>query len=904
MNDVTKKLSGSSKIIPLLYKELKKNKNIGGSFRKTVFHIHTPASHDFTLINKETLKRLQIQIKEPFTSWKQLNEHDLLLIANDVKLSPIKNFTISDFTQYLKNNFYSEKELLAYLILAHSLLIEHIELCLVTDHNTLDGFDKLEEALNILLNQKHYPTKTRLEKGIEISCSDKNHIVGILDRKNNDQQRKITRWIKENVLSGKEGTIRTSYDVFEMFKKYKIIGYIAHINSSNIFSKDYLSGAYKAKLFNSGLFNIIGVNSSAHIPSITPMLARFTKKKYNFVIDNDAHSIEKLGTNYFYLKGDKLNFATIKSALRDYDLSISFDKQKDPEEYIRAIYVEGKEFLTGRDTDHLIITFSSNMNAFIGGRGSGKSTLLNVVGFITSQYMETISDLKKVLAQGNSCVAYQYHDEIYYIMLCSSDQKNNEIFVQKYFDETSDFSINSRKDAEKTRKVALRDRFQIFTYDGKKINEVSKQKTFMDKFFTPKFSTNELVNIAAKKEELTEFINRTLFRNKNIRNKPNFYKIGPGINGLINKYGKKESILQDRKNQVYELINEYNELQQRKLRITFTQKNIDDNYFNWFSILNVSKYYEDNYFSKYTITYMNLVSYLQTLSEKLGNSIETIRVFYYEQYDIISQSVDVRDFFDEQSQETIEKELKFILNKQDLSEFLNLLRNILISSKSENYSKEFFENYLRNSDMFTLEFNINNRESMKQEAINFQNIVNLSMGQKVVAMLSFLLTYNEFLGEFKPFIIDQPEDNLDNQYIYKNLVADFKNLKSQRQIIVATHNSTIVMNSGCEQVIVMDSNNNNGWCETKGYISNPQINGHVVNILEGGAESIINKMFLYQGKLKKKFKDSLGSDVANIIESNNTVKEISESIERILQNDDQNSLSKLLVFLKELERID
>ncbi|OTN78279.1 Spaf_1101 family AAA-like ATPase [Enterococcus faecium] len=903
MDSHTKNIPDSRRIIPLLYKELEKNKYSGGSFKKTIFHIHTPASHDFTLINEETREKLHIKLDKPFTSWKQLKEEDLLLIVNEVKISPFIDHSIEDFTPYLRGKFENEKELLAYLILAHSLLIEDIELCLITDHNSIEGFDKLEQALNILLKEKKYSTKTRLEKGIEISCSDKNHIVGILDRRNQYQQNKLIEWLKENVLSGKEGTIRTSYDVFEMLKEIGAIGYIAHINSSDIFSKDFLSGTYKNQLFNSNLFNIIGINSPHHIPIIKQNILAYTKKKFHFIIDNDAHFIEKLKTSYFYIKGDKLNFETIKSALKDYDLSVSFEKQKQPKEYIKAIYIDGKEFLKGKDK-HLIITFSSNMNAFIGGRGSGKSTILNTLGFITSQYIENIADLEKILKQGTSCVAYQYHNETYYIMLHSSYAKNNQIFTQNYFSVTSNYQNNTQDDAEKTRRAALHDRFQIFTYDGKNICEVTKRKHFMDKIFTPKFSTNELVNVAADEEELTKFINRTLFQNKDIRNKKMFNNIGPGINGLINKYGKKSEILNTRKKQVNELLNDYNELQKRKLRINFTQKNVDDSYFNWYTVFNVSRNAWDDYYKGYAITYENLVSYLQALSKQLGNSIETILIFNKKDFQVIFDTLDVKIFFNKVSTETTDRELKFIKEGTDLIAFFYKLRQDLVSPKSERYAKDFLKNYFRNSDTFTLEFNINNRESMKTEAINFQNIINLSMGQKVVAMLSFLLTYNEYLGDFKPFIIDQPEDNLDNQYIYKNLVADFKNLKSRRQIIVATHNSTIVMNSGCEQVIVMNSDNNNGWCETKGYISNPRISGYVVNILEGGTESIINKIFLYQENLKKKFKDSLSIDTIHILEFNNIMQEIGQSIGRISQEENPNKLFKLVAFLQELEKIE
>ncbi|MDC4472576.1 hypothetical protein OHV47_11595, partial [Acinetobacter baumannii] len=53
-----------------------------------------------------------------------------------------------------------------------------------------------------------------------------------------------------------------------------------------------------------------------------------------------------------------------------------------------------------------------------------------------------------------------------------------------------------------------------------------------------------------------------------------------------------------------------------------------------------------------------------------------------------------------------------------------------------------------------------------------------------------------------PIIIDQPEDDLDNRAIYSELVAYLKEKKSQRQIILVTHNANVVVNADSELVIV------------------------------------------------------------------------------------------------------
>jgi energy-coupling factor transporter ATP-binding protein EcfA2 len=44
-----------------------------------------------------------------------------------------------------------------------------------------------------------------------------------------------------------------------------------------------------------------------------------------------------------------------------------------------------------------------------------------------------------------------------------------------------------------------------------------------------------------------------------------------------------------------------------------------------------------------------------------------------------------------------------------------------------------------------------------------------------------------------------------------------RNIKTKRQVIITTHNATLVTNAKAEQVIVMDSDNINGWIVTTGY---------------------------------------------------------------------------------------
>ncbi|HFQ9476046.1 TPA: hypothetical protein ACHTRF_001278 [Streptococcus pneumoniae] len=150
-----------------------------------------------------------------------------------------------------------------------------------------------------------------------------------------------------------------------------------------------------------------------------------------------------------------------------------------------------------------------------------------------------------------------------------------------------------------------------------------------------------------------------------------------------------------------------------------------------------------------------------------------------------------------------------------------------------------------------LEFNINSKESSQQLDILYKEVGVLSLGQKVVAMLDFLLAYSDYSKDFRPLIIDQPEDNLDNRYIYRHLVQQFRDVKAQRQIILAIHNATIVTNSMTDQVVIMESDGVNGWIESQGYVSEKYIKNHIINQLEGGKDSFKHKMSIYETALSE-----------------------------------------------------
>jgi hypothetical protein len=79
----------------------------------------------------------------------------------------------------------------------------------------------------------------------------------------------------------------------------------------------------------------------------------------------------------------------------------------------------------------------------------------------------------------------------------------------------------------------------------------------------------------------------------------------------------------------------------------------------------------------------------------------------------------------------------------------------------------------------------------------------LSPGTRGIALLVLYLLMDE--DDTRPLLIDQPEGNLDNSSIYKQLVPYIRKAKKRRQIILITHNPNLVVATDAEQIIIATS---------------------------------------------------------------------------------------------------
>lgn len=175
----------------------------------------------------------------------------------------------------------------------------------------------------------------------------------------------------------------------------------------------------------------------------------------------------------------------------------------------------------------------------------------------------------------------------------------------------------------------------------------------------------------------------------------------------------------------------------------------------------------------------------------------------------------------------------------------------------DGFTTEDLNNWIFNFDAFEIISSIKFDET---------DLYLLSPGQKGIILLILYLEIDK--ADTRPLIIDQPEENLDNLSIYKDLITYFRDRKMYRQIIMVTHNPNLVVNTDSEQIIIANYDGKrkprieyiSGSLEDQAKkLSDPSFKDtedgiieQVCNILEGGVIAVNGRIKKYRISNKSK----------------------------------------------------
>jgi len=114
----------------------------------------------------------------------------------------------------------------------------------------------------------------------------------------------------------------------------------------------------------------------------------------------------------------------------------------------------------------------------------------------------------------------------------------------------------------------------------------------------------------------------------------------------------------------------------------------------------------------------------------------------------------------------------------------------------------------------------------------------LSVGQKSTAILTLLLVDDD-----APAVIDQPEDELDNEFTYRQLVPLLRAVKERRQVILSTHDPNLPVNGDAELIYALQARDGRGvrmevdGVDAVGALDRLPVRKAVEEVMEGSEEA-------------------------------------------------------------------
>jgi chromosome segregation protein len=153
-------------------------------------------------------------------------------------------------------------------------------------------------------------------------------------------------------------------------------------------------------------------------------------------------------------------------------------------------------------------------------------------------------------------------------------------------------------------------------------------------------------------------------------------------------------------------------------------------------------------------------------------------------------------------------------------------------------SGDVFQRYFDDAKAALLTWQVPNRFQIEYHG---KELRNHSLGQRASALVLFILSQRDN----DVIVIDQPEDDLDNQTIFEDVIKLVRSLKPTIQFVFVTHNANFPVLGDAEQV---------GACSFAddredvhlGSIDDREIQGQIVSIMEGGHEAFARRKEIYQ----------------------------------------------------------
>ncbi len=99
-------------------------------------------------------------------------------------------------------------------------------------------------------------------------------------------------------------------------------------------------------------------------------------------------------------------------------------------------------------------------------------------------------------------------------------------------------------------------------------------------------------------------------------------------------------------------------------------------------------------------------------------------------------------------------------------------------------------------------------------------------------------------------LIDQPEDDISNNKISKELISYIEKVRDKKQVIIVTHNPLLVVNLDVDNVICLNKDNMDMITIKSGCLEYREkeysVIENIANLMDGGKEAIERRFALYE----------------------------------------------------------
>ncbi len=205
----------------------------------------------------------------------------------------------------------------------------------------------------------------------------------------------------------------------------------------------------------------------------------------------------------------------------------------------------------------------------------------------------------------------------------------------------------------------------------------------------------------------------------------------------------------------------------------------------------------------------------------------------------IASNLSVFDFLSICQKNEIGK-LESLTDEEGNLVFTNFECQNIIKKVSEEHNFEDFE-AIRFDDLPEVTITRSYKEGDGTVKYLSKPLSKLSLGQQQSVLLGILMLSDSN----KPLIIDQPEDNLDSEFIFKTIVKNLRKIKEQRQVIIVTHNPNIAVLGDAELIIPLKSTSVITHIIDAGSIDRTETRAICCEILEGGKRAFKQREEIY-----------------------------------------------------------